>query len=198
MGGGGGKVIYFYLFIYLFIYFYGRPNACTVPIKIRSLGYNPHRLCPKLRSLLGYANVSASIVSLKRLIVSITFLHTFNTFEPHDKTNKVVCAPREDSDQSGHPPCLIRVFAVRTKKTWFLRYPLSAQRRLWSESSLDAQSFFFFFFFWFCHEAAYFFLQKLTIQEVLFSSFKLLCSCSFTNVAVTLCITASAKRLSRT
>ena len=32
---------------------------------------------------------------------------------PHDKTNKVACAPSEDSDQPGHPPSLIRVFAVR-------------------------------------------------------------------------------------
>ena len=40
------------------------------------------------------------------------------------------CAPSEDSDQPGHPPSLIRVFAVRMKKTWILSYPLSAQRRL--------------------------------------------------------------------
>ena len=33
---------------------------------------------------------------------------------PHDKTNKVACAPSEDSDQPGHPPSLIRVFAVRS------------------------------------------------------------------------------------
>ena len=31
----------------------------------------------------------------------------------HDKTNKMACAPSEDSDQSWHPPSLIRVFAVR-------------------------------------------------------------------------------------
>ena len=30
---------------------------------------------------------------------------------PHDKTNKVACAPSEDSDMPGHPPSLIRVFA---------------------------------------------------------------------------------------
>ena len=42
------------------------------------------------------------------------------------------CAPSEDSDQSGHPPSLNRVFAVRMKKAWVLSYPLSAQRRLWS------------------------------------------------------------------
>ena len=47
----------------------------------------------------GYANVSASIVSLKRLIVLKIFVDTFNTFEPHDKTNKVLCAPSEDSAQ---------------------------------------------------------------------------------------------------
>ena len=35
---------------------------------------------------------------------------------PHDKTNKMACAPNEDSDQAGHPPSLIRVFAVRMKK----------------------------------------------------------------------------------
>ena len=35
------------------------------------------------------------------------------TFEPpHDKTNKVACAPSQDSDQPGHPPSLIRVLAV--------------------------------------------------------------------------------------
>ena len=39
----------------------------------------------------------------------------------------------EDSDQPGHPPSLIRVFAVRMKKTWVLIYPLSAQQRLWSD-----------------------------------------------------------------
>ena len=30
---------------------------------------------------------------------------------PHDKTNKMACAPSEDSDQPGHPPSLIRLFA---------------------------------------------------------------------------------------
>ena len=39
-------------------------------------------------------------------------------------------AHSEDSDQPGHPPSLIRVFAVRMKKAWALSYPLSAQRRL--------------------------------------------------------------------
>ena len=49
------------------------------------------------------------------------------------------CAPSEDSDQPGHPPSLIRVFAVRMKKAWVLSYPMSAQRRLWSDWA-DAQA----------------------------------------------------------
>ena len=49
-------------------------------------------------------------------------------FEPvYDKTYKMACAPSEDSDQTGHPPSLIRVLAVRMKKAWVLSYPLSAQ-----------------------------------------------------------------------
>ena len=36
-------------------------------------------------------------------------------YEPqHDKTNKMTCASSEGSDQSGHPPSLIRVFVVRS------------------------------------------------------------------------------------
>ena len=47
------------------------------------------------------------------------------------------CAASEDSDQPGHPPSLIRVFAVRVKKPWVLSYPLRAQRRLWSDWAND-------------------------------------------------------------
>ena len=54
----------------------------------------------------------------------------------------------EDSDQTGQMPRLIRVFAVRMKKAWFLSYPLSAQWWLirlgrcpdWSDSSLGAHA----------------------------------------------------------
>ena len=58
---------------------------------------------------------------------------------PHDKTNKMACAPSEDSDQPGHPPSLIRVFTARMKKAWGLIYPSRAQRRLWSDWA-DAQA----------------------------------------------------------
>ena len=39
----------------------------------------------------------------------VHFLHE----PPHDKTNKMT-APSDDSDQPGHPPSLIRVFAVHS------------------------------------------------------------------------------------
>ena len=36
-------------------------------------------------------------------------------FEPlHNKTNRMTFVPSEDSDPPGHPPSLIRVFAVRS------------------------------------------------------------------------------------
>ena len=45
------------------------------------------------------------------------FLKWSEIYEPlHDKTNKMTFVPREDSDQSWHPPSLIRVLAVRMKK----------------------------------------------------------------------------------
>ena len=38
------------------------------------------------------------------------------------KNQQSECAPSKDSDQPGHPPSLIRVFAVRMKKAWVLSY----------------------------------------------------------------------------
>ena len=76
----------------------------------------------------------------------------------HDKTNKMACAPSADSDQPGHPPSLIRVFAVRMKNAWVLSYTLSVKRRLWSDWA-DAQPdlslrWAHMPLCWFCHEAA--------------------------------------------
>ena len=75
------------------------------------------------------------VAILMGMIVGIVYSYE----PPHDKTNKVACAPSEYSDQPGHPPSLISVFAVRMKKAWILSYPLSAQRRLWSDWA-DAQA----------------------------------------------------------
>ena len=59
----------------------------------------------------------------------------------HDKTSNVVVCPAKTQISLGirHPPSLIRVFAVCMKKAWVLSYPLSAQRRLWSDWA-DAQA----------------------------------------------------------
>ena len=51
----------------------------------------------------------------------------------HDKTNRMTSVPREDSDQPGHPPSLIREFTVVMKKPWVISYPWSTQRSLWSD-----------------------------------------------------------------
>ena len=68
-------------------------------------------------------------------------------------------APNEDSDQPGHPPSLIRIFAVRLEKARVLSYPLSAQQRFWSDW-VDAQAdlslrYAHMPFCWFCHDAAH-------------------------------------------
>ena len=70
----------------------------------------------------------------------------------------MACAPSEGSDQPGHPPSLIRVIAVRMKEAWALSYPLSAQRRLWSdwaEAQADLSLRFTHSFCWFCRVAAH-------------------------------------------
>ena len=57
-------------------------------------------------------------------LIIIKYPPYLKTSDPrHDKTNE--CTPSEDSDQPGHLPSLIRVFAVRMKKPWVLSYPLS-------------------------------------------------------------------------
>ena len=48
-------------------------------------------------------------ISVNKGFISIIIIH-----EPsHDKTNNMVFVTSEDSHQPGHPPNLIRVFAVR-------------------------------------------------------------------------------------
>ena len=59
----------------------------------------------------------------------------------------MICAPSEDSDQPGHPPSLIRVFAVHSVGGWGPNVSSCEQQRLirlggcpgWSESSLGAK-----------------------------------------------------------
>ena len=41
----------------------------------------------------------------------------------HDKTNKMICATGEDSDQPWHLPGLIKIFAVHTVTLWIAKDP---------------------------------------------------------------------------
>ena len=62
--------------------------------------------CRQLQILLGALRV-------KYCFSFMFFMKEIHTYElRRDKTNTVACAPREDSDQPGTPPNLIRVFAV--------------------------------------------------------------------------------------
>ena len=69
----------------------------------------------------------------------VALLFAFSTRnEPrHDKTNKMTGASSEDSVQPGHPPYLIRVFAVRSMGTKDSRF-LYADSEDWSDCA-DAQ-----------------------------------------------------------
>ena len=62
-----------------------------------------------------------SVLLLEEKISEVSSLGTVNE-PPHGKTNKMACAPSEDSGQPQHPASLIRVFAVRMKKVWILNY----------------------------------------------------------------------------
>ena len=70
----------------------------------------------------------------------------------------MLCAPSEDSDQTGHPPSLIRVFVVRWMGSKGPKLSSCGQQRLWSDWA-DAQAdlslrWAHMLFCWFCHEAA--------------------------------------------
>ena len=105
---------------------------------------------------------------------------------PHVKTNKVACAPNEVSDQPGHPPSLIRVFAVRYMGSLGPKLSSGGQRRLWSDCA-DVQAdlslrWAHMPFCWICHNAAHLFtvkaqaMSRCLINET--SSRKSVCKCS--------------------
>ena len=58
--------------------------------------------------------ISSGIKLTKLPIPEMNYLASFKNETPHDKTNEIVCAPSEDSDQPGHTPSLFRAIAVRS------------------------------------------------------------------------------------
>ena len=98
---------------------------------------------------------------LKQFLVSVnTKFSGINIWAVTRQNQQCGCLPSKDSDQPGHPPSLIRVFAVGMKKAWVGPYlPIERTAKTlirlggcpgWSESSMCAHS-----FCWFCHEAAH-------------------------------------------
>ena len=86
------------------------------------------------------------------------------------------CAPSEDSDQPGHLPSLIRVFAVRMNKAWVLSYPLSTQQRFWSDWADVLADLSLHWahmpFCWFCHDVAHTVLTDYTCIDICYNHFK--------------------------
>ena len=60
-----------------------------------------------------FQNITEKGLTVSRIVVYSATMALMKINEPpRDKTNKMACVPNEDSDQPGHPPSLIRVFAV--------------------------------------------------------------------------------------
>ena len=74
----------------------------------------------------------SEISTVGKMMTTVKQLTVSNKWDATWQNQQSECAFIEDSDQPGHPPSLIRVFAVHMKKPWALSYPLIAQRRLWS------------------------------------------------------------------
>ena len=96
-----------------------------LPMGLSTLSISLNIVSMSLTTLSELSTIKASNVPLSKATVNSLsgksicikkstshYIHVHNE-PPHDKTNKMACAPSEDSDQLGHLPSLIRVFAVR-------------------------------------------------------------------------------------
>ena len=71
-------------------------------------------VCPDFvsrMSFLGLVNCNSPRVTI---IINTVYVCDEFYWPQRDKTNKMTCAPNEDSDQPGHPPSMTRVFAVHS------------------------------------------------------------------------------------
>ena len=88
-------------------------------------------------------------------IVSHCWLMVVSRFEPPcDKTNKMACAPSEDSDQPGHPPSAQAVLSLRCPQEESLgpQLPIECTADAQADLSLRWAHM---SFCWFCHDAAH-------------------------------------------
>ena len=84
----------------------------------------------------GKESITDSWDSVQQTVSTVKLSELFEP--PHDKTNKMTVRPAKTQISLGIRP-VWSVFAVRMKKAWVLSYPLSTQRRLWSDWA-DAQA----------------------------------------------------------
>ena len=123
---------------------YSKVKPCCSTFRVITANFRESEFLGFLRyaSLNGLVKIAEQVSGGKKcmsveIFLNMISLEWFNL--PHDETNKMTCAPSEDSDQPGHLPSLIRVFAVCIKRAWVLSYRLRAQRRFWSDWR-DAQA----------------------------------------------------------
>ena len=128
--------LYVYVALNCFSTYFSSPiswlaNFCTSDTSKSGIKHNSYNKCTRAiwSSLENFSPYSRVYLKIK-IFISFSLSSEKQTELHPDKTNKMAYAPSEDSDQPGHPPSLIRVFAVRLKKARSLSYPLSAQRRL--------------------------------------------------------------------
>ena len=73
---------------------------------------NPQNTGLDVWSLGSMCSILPTLVADKQPVSPSLYVAEVINELPHDKTNKMAYAPSEDSDQPGHQPSLIRVFAV--------------------------------------------------------------------------------------
>ena len=94
------------------------------------------------------------------VIYSIIICHCIWAATWQNQQNE--CAASEDSDQPGHLPSLIRVFAVHSMGSYGPKVSSCGQQRLWSVWA-DAQP-----FCWLCHVADHFFVLLKDVRWLQF------------------------------
>ena len=77
--------------------------------------------------------IGNSIKGKKNDTISNNFCHLHHKWAATWQNQQNEFAPSEDSDQPGHPPSLIRVFAVRLMGSLGPKPSSCGQRRLWSD-----------------------------------------------------------------
>ena len=102
--------------------------------KFLSLTHKYRRGYPNYPTEVQIKEIEEFKVLTAQRVLQITQKHTCNLGQnrcvSHNMSRDMTKPTKWVCTQPGHPPGLIRVFAVCIKKPWIFSYPLSAQRRL--------------------------------------------------------------------